>query len=70
MNDSDLTGPTRLGWQLLGLLVLVALLVGFALIPYLETRGEAQASATMIRWSDLPSAPGYSGPPAKVEIEP
>lgn len=71
MTDEDLTGPSRAGWQLIWLLVLVALLVGFAVIPYLEARGEPHADATIIKWSDLPPPPpGYSGPPAKVEIEP
>jgi hypothetical protein len=60
MNDEDLTGPSRVGWQWLGLLVLVALLVGFAIIPYLEARGELQAYADPARPSVTIEHDGYS----------
>ena len=35
LTDSDLTGPSRLGWQLLGLLVLLAVIVVYGIAPFL-----------------------------------
>lgn len=70
MNDEDLTGPSRAGWQLIWLLVLVALLVGFAIAPYLLARDAAQAAAHTIKWADLADGTPSSGPPAKVAVQP
>jgi hypothetical protein len=66
MNDEELTGPSRGAWQLIFFLLLVALLVGFAIAPYLLARDEARAAAHTVNWADLKddgSWPGSSPAP-------
>ena len=35
MNDEDFTGPSRLGWQLIGLAVLLVVIVVYGIAPWL-----------------------------------
>lgn len=67
MNDSDLTGPSRFGWQLIWLIVLVVLVAVYAVVPLAMERA---TPIKVINWADLPEGTTCSCPAAKVEMLP
>jgi hypothetical protein len=59
MNDEDLTGPSRLGWQLIGLGVLLVVIVVYGVAPWLAapevpyTSGVTQVEHLTINGADV-----------------
>ena len=63
MKDEDLTGPSRVLWQLIGLAVLLVVIVVYGVAPWLSSPA-APPTAKVINWADLPAGTPCSCPAA------